>query len=343
MDAAREAGMMNRTVTDYQEAYDSPSWIILQRKLEAQNLPPMLIRLVSRLMFTQMYAVLIVNGKQVREVRLNKGLFQGSLLSPMLFNIYINDLLEGIHSKFATAQNRHPAIMYADDLLLMWKDPTDAMNMWIMMQKWNQENRMRFKMSKCSYVTLGDRIPLLDAVGLVHKTSYRHLGVDLTARGFDWKSHVSRTMAKAKKIILLSRRYCYTWRPDIKVQLIKTFMLPVTQYAIPLMVADSSRALRNPLVDCCLSHGNTIRKGFLAAEWNLLNAIVSEAHQFCLGLRVYPNLAMAVTAVETASTRSVELTIQAISTQLVYLDQLNPYRDLDSSIVQWPRKLSESR
>jgi len=307
VDAAREDGMINRTVTDYQEAYDSPSWRILQRKLAAKNLPIMLIRLISRLMFTQMFAILIVNGKQTRKVRLNRGLFQGSLLSPILFNIYIDDLLEEIHEKFVTMENRHPAIMYADDLLLMWKNAEDALNMWILMQKWNQENKMRFKMSKCSYITLGNRIPELEAIGLQHRVEYKHLGVNLTARGFDWQTHVDRTTLKAKKVMALLRSYCYTWEPDIKIQLVKAFILPITQYAIPLMVADASRALTRPLIEDCLAHGNTIRKGFLSRQWDLLNTLVEESHRFCLGLKVYPNLAIAVTAVEAASTRAVEL------------------------------------
>jgi len=45
-----------------------------------------------------------------------RGLFQGSLPSTMLFNIFIDDLLQGIHEEFATAENTHPAVMYANNL-----------------------------------------------------------------------------------------------------------------------------------------------------------------------------------------------------------------------------------
>jgi len=73
--------------------------------------------------------VLIVNGTQLKMIRLNRGLFQGSLLSLVLFNIFINDLLQGIHQKFATAGNIFSAAMYADDLLLLWRTESEALSM----------------------------------------------------------------------------------------------------------------------------------------------------------------------------------------------------------------------
>jgi hypothetical protein len=129
VDAAREDGVFNRIVTDYKEAYDSPVWKVLLRKLTAQGLPIMVVRLISKLMFDQMYAILIVSGAQVQKIRLIKCLFQGSLLSPILFNIYINDLLQSIYENCATEENKYPASMYADDLLYSFKKPEEAMRM----------------------------------------------------------------------------------------------------------------------------------------------------------------------------------------------------------------------
>jgi len=119
VEAAKEQGACNRIITDYMEAYDSPRWSLLVQKLQRYGLSPMLLKIVVNLMFREMYSVLIVNGTQLRKIRLNKGLFQGSLLSPVLFNIFIDDLLQGLYLKFTTADNMFPAVMYADDLLLL--------------------------------------------------------------------------------------------------------------------------------------------------------------------------------------------------------------------------------
>lgn len=93
---------------------------------------------------------------------MNGGLFQGSLLSPIMFNIFMDDLLCG-HQRFSTDLNSHPSLMYADDLLLGWRTAYEALRMWIYLQEWNQINRIKLNMSKCSYVTLGDEERLLSS------------------------------------------------------------------------------------------------------------------------------------------------------------------------------------
>jgi len=115
----------------------------------------------------------------------------------------------------------------------------------------------------------------------------------------------------------LLRRFCYTRKTPVKIQLIKTFVLPIIQ------VAASSRLLANPLIGECLEHAQKLRKGYLAAQWSSLDHIITIAHVFILGVKVYPSLAMAVTAIELASTRAVELTIQSIKVQLPLMAEDN--------------------
>jgi len=73
------------------EAYDSPKWSLLNQKLQRYGLLPILLKIVVRLKVRGMYSVLIVNGTQSKKIRLNRGLFEGRLLSPVLFNIFIDE------------------------------------------------------------------------------------------------------------------------------------------------------------------------------------------------------------------------------------------------------------
>jgi len=84
--------------------------------------------------------------------------------------------------------------MYADDLLLLWLTESEALAMWILLQAWNGDNLMRLKLSECSYVTLGERCLLLENQGLSLQLSHKHLGVFLTARGFERRSQVEHTV-----------------------------------------------------------------------------------------------------------------------------------------------------
>jgi len=101
------------------------------------------------------------------------------------------------------------------------------------------------------------------------------------------------------------------------------------------MVAASSKSLVNPLVGECLAHAEMIRKGFLAPQWSILDETIVIAHQFILGTRVYPALGAAITAVEMASTRAVELTVQAMTIQLPLMALENPGRFALSAIRRW--------
>jgi len=100
-------------------------------------------------------------------------------------------------------------VMYADDLLLLWRTESEALSMWVFLQNWNSDNLMRLKLPKCSYVTLGERYSMLESQGLRLQLTHKHLGVYLTARGFDWRSQVDHTARKARRTLTLLRRFCY--------------------------------------------------------------------------------------------------------------------------------------
>ena len=225
--------------------------------------------------------------------------------------------------------------MYADDLLLLWSSVEEAMGMWSLLERWNIANRMRLKLPKCSYVTLGEHEPLLEAIGLGFAQSHTHLGVRMTARGFDWPAQVERTTKKASGMIGLLRRFCYSWDTPIKIDLVKTFVLPTLQYALPLMAADASRAMDGSDVECCLQHAQKLLKGYLSSQWEALETTVRSAQKFVLGVKVYPALASAVTAIESPATRAVEMAIQMKYSHLQFVAEDNPYRTVDSPITRW--------
>jgi len=100
-----------RVPYDAMHAFDSPL-------LHEMGVPEALRRCIHSLFFTNLTSTMIANGAKSRMIGRRRGLFQGTIPSRTLFNIYLNRLL----IKF-TAQSGSPMVLllvvilaYADDI-----------------------------------------------------------------------------------------------------------------------------------------------------------------------------------------------------------------------------------
>jgi len=81
-----------------------------------------------------------------------------------------------------------------------------------------------------------------------------------------------------------------------------------------------------------------MRKGYLSSLWQQLDEITTNAHRFVLGLKTNPGIGQSITSLEYASTRSVELTLRVMISQLPYIASQNPLTLTRSPIIDWLRK-----
>ena len=64
-------------------------------------------------------------------INVNNGVLQGSLISPMLFNLYINDLIKELN------QNSYEILAYADDLCILCEGLNQLLNVLNKIEKWS--------------------------------------------------------------------------------------------------------------------------------------------------------------------------------------------------------------
>ena len=76
---------------------------------------------------------------------MNNGLLQRSLISSMIFNLYINDLIKELH------QNSYEILAYADDLCKLYEGINQLLNV---LERWSELNGIKVNKKKSGIMIL---------------------------------------------------------------------------------------------------------------------------------------------------------------------------------------------
>ena len=103
---------------DFQKAFDSTKAFL---ELENKGINGNFLKLIKNICNNTKCAVK-TNNKTTNFFNYKKGVQQGNPLSPLLFNLYINDIFEFLKSDSSLTlggQKYFNALMYADDMIIM--------------------------------------------------------------------------------------------------------------------------------------------------------------------------------------------------------------------------------
>jgi len=107
---------------DASKALDRLNHNILVRKLVECGVPPCLVNVIIN-WYNKLNVCVHWNGVYSSKFAIFCGVRQGSVLSPLLFNIYVDDLIDKLESKgygWNIGKYFFSCVMYADDLLLAY-------------------------------------------------------------------------------------------------------------------------------------------------------------------------------------------------------------------------------
>ncbi|KAJ8353631.1 hypothetical protein SKAU_G00211980 [Synaphobranchus kaupii] len=168
-----------------------------------------MVRFIMDMLSNRSFVLQTSGGQRSRLRRLKNGVPQGSVLSPMLFNIYIYDLPDTTSSKYG----------YADDLAIMlrrptWKAMEDGLNrdMGILadyLRKWRLQLSVGKTVSAAYHLNNREAKRELDVFvdnkRLESQQAPKYLGVRMD-RTLSYKQHLEEVKAKVTSRVLLIRR-----------------------------------------------------------------------------------------------------------------------------------------
>lgn len=142
---------------DLAQAYDKVSHPLLIKKLIEKKIDPLLIRLINNFLSDRFFKIKNNNiTSSLRPVKV--GLPQGAVLSPILFNIFIDDLLPDIEAFTSSGVGLVTGPFYADDFALF----STSLDLVIQLQHlqlalqiinyWCEQNIMKVNVSKTNIV-----------------------------------------------------------------------------------------------------------------------------------------------------------------------------------------------
>jgi len=136
---------------DFSNAYNMvPHKLLFEKLRKKQVLPEEEIQFLE-----QIYArIKIKVGKHC--IKPNRGVAQGSILSPALFNIFIEDLSDNLQLKAGI--NLEDLLFYADDLLTLCTSQEQLRLAIEVIRKWSEENGMLLNAKKSGIVVFVNRL-----------------------------------------------------------------------------------------------------------------------------------------------------------------------------------------
>ena len=274
---------------DFAKAFDSVCHSRLIYKLHHYGIRGQILKwyenyLSNRVQYT------VLQGVTSAPLPVTSGVPQGSILGPLLFLVYINDLPEVIDSAsniklFADDSKCHRTIVQNSDCLALQEDIDTLFH-------WSKDWRLRFNVKKCEVLSVTRKQRpivnnyLLDGHPIKRANQQSDLGV-IISHDLKWHEHIHHVLSKGYRMLGFLRRNAKNFDVRAKRTLYNTLVRSHVGYAsqvwAPSMVGDiksvenlQRRSTRFILPNSALNYRERLLKLNLlpVSYWHEINDLV---------------------------------------------------------------------
>ena len=251
---------------DATKAFDSCNWHVMFQKLLEKGIPRTIIQyLISS--YLQSESTVMYNGCKSQPFALSQGVKQGSLLSPYLYNIYTENLIDILkESQMGTCLpdgTNTSVIAFADDLILMSPTLHGLQSLINKCSAYGQIHNIAFNHRKTQFVVSGksyfrNPVLVLDREFVLPQDTLKHLG-------FIWKKNSHKLQLKNHMEYRLNEMWSVTsslissgvrhLHPNQIVTLYKSIVIPKLLYGLEIInITHTEKQYLNTQARCALKH-----------------------------------------------------------------------------------------
>ncbi len=268
---------------DVSKAFDKVYHRGLMYKLEQMGISGNLLKWIESYLNGRSQKV-VINGVESNPRYINASVPQGSILGPLLFLVYVNDLVNDLETT--------PYLFADDTSLLEVINPRNVAGSFAKINRdldslsnWASQWRVNYNATKTVYMIVSNKkntivYPDLYLNGqvLTKVTSHKHLGITIT-KDMSWNLHIDAIIKKAASRLSGIRRIRFFITRKARVSLYNALVLPILEYGgvifdnCTLYLKQRMESLqRRAAVICTCAFRNTSYERLLGElGWNTLD------------------------------------------------------------------------